>query len=137
MEDLISYYITQLGIISRIPTGCSLTCTNGQFSIYRGSISEWVYRKWSGNGRITILKYLKILYSDIINASNHIINTGVFHIAWLQSLEANLDASRVGLDSLCKIYIDDESFKISIQTLKSTIIIPQLSIIHEFIESKL
>ena len=137
MNKFIQRHITQLGIISKVSNNNALEVYGKTINIYKGGIFAWVKRRiiYPENRKNT-LNFLNEFYMDIGTISNHMIETGVFDISLLKCLYDALEHSTLGLDNLCDHYEYDKSFATSIETIKYTMINPQLEKIKKHINIK-
>ena len=69
MESILHNYLTKLRIISKIPENGRLDTTQNDLNIYYNSLTNWVWRKFSGDSKDCTTKYLVILYREIFNNS--------------------------------------------------------------------
>ena len=65
MESILHNYLTKLRIIAKIPENGRLDTTQNDLNIYYNSLTNWCWRKFSGDSKDCTTKYLVSLYREI------------------------------------------------------------------------
>ena len=133
MEKQIQKYLIKLRNVSKIPEKGKIDTTGSDVEIYKGSVVNWIWRWYKGDGRDKAISYFRELYEDVVGISNHIMATDSFDINLLDSLKNQTEASVVGIMNFKLSYKTDEMVTSNIEFILEDVIQPQLKKINEYL----
>ena len=139
MEKCIINNILQLNTISQIPIDGKIETIDNKISIYQNTWLNWAKRKYYNDDKNSALYAITKVYEDVIEISNIMINTDYFKSELLKSLYNNLNNSINGLKNISDHYDKfnkDNTFSLTIKTLKETRILPQIKKIENYLKFK-
>jgi hypothetical protein len=142
MESILHNYLTKLRIIAKVPENGKLDTTQNDLNIYHNTLTNWCWRKFSGDSKECTTKYLVTLFKEINAFSDQLMNNIITEqnlsqkakkLNMLISLTEKIKESLLGIRNLIRTYQEYLKIVSILECLEQDIILQQYYILKKFI----